>query len=118
MNLSDVFSAVAYKQLAAVDLPHAVSNQHELNGSGPLRDFFGTSGLSRGTIQWHYFSDGQDPLSESGDWTFYDARARSAGRTGRMEWRFYYTGRFLALAAPGDEVVLARTTDGTLYGLV
>lgn len=92
--------------------------QHELNGSGPLRDFFGTKEISRGQINWFYFADNQDVISASGEWTFYDARARSAARTGRTEWRFYYTGEFLQNAREDDEIVLARTIEGELYGLV
>lgn len=115
MNLSDVFKSVAYKKLVAVDLPNYINNQHELNGSAPLRDFFGIDGLSRGEVKWFYFADGQDPVSNEGEWTFYDARANHPTRS---EWRFYYTGEFLSRAAEGDEIVLARTVEGELYGLV
>ncbi len=115
MNLSDVFSAVAYKKLVAVDIPNLINNQHELNGIAALCDFFGTTEPSRGNIQWHYFADNQDVISDTGQWTFYDARANHPTRT---EWRFYYTGEFLANAAPDDEIILARAKDGELYGLV
>lgn len=114
MNLSDVFASVAYKELAAVDIPHYINNQHELNGVAALREFFGTSQKSQGAIMWHYFADDEEPRAEAGEWTFYDARENHPSRT---EWRFYFTGNFLSTAAPGDELVLARTPEGTLYGL-
>ena len=118
MNLSDVFTAVAHKQLTAVDLPDMGSNQHELNGTAVLRGFFGTSEPTRGAVLWHRFADDEEPTADSGEFTFYDARAKSADRTGRSEWRFYYEGRFLDCAGVGDTLVLAKTPTGKLFGLV
>lgn len=118
MNLSDIFTAVAHKELVAVDLPHAGSNQHETNGVAALKDFFGTSGQTRGRIAWHYFADDQDPQQEQNEFTFYDARAKSAERTRRTEWRFYYYGDFLSRASVGDLLVLARSRAGGFYGLI
>lgn len=118
MNLSDVFTAVAHKRLTAVDLPDKGSNQHELNGTAVLREFFGTNEPTRGTVFWHRFAEDEEPTADSGDFTFYDARAKSADRTGRSEWRFYYEGRFLDSAAVGDTLVLARTPAEKLFGLV
>jgi hypothetical protein len=118
MNLSDIFAAVAHKQLTAVDLPDMGSNQHELNGTTVLRGFFGTNEPTRGAVLWHRFADDEEPTADSGDFTFYDARARSADRTGRSEWRFYYEGHFLDCAGVGDTLVLARTPNGKLFGLV
>jgi hypothetical protein len=118
LKLSDVFTAVAHKELVLVDLPHAGSNQHELNGVAALKDFFGTDSETRGRISWHYFADDQEPEQETSDFTFYDARAKSADRTGRSEWRFYYYGDFLSRSGVGDLLVLARSTAGRYYGLI
>lgn len=118
MNLSSVFSEVAHKVLVAVDLPNLGSHQHELNGVSALKEFFGTSGPTRGTLSWHYFADDQEPVQATSEFTFYDARAKSADRTGRSEWRFYYEGGFLALADVGDRFFLARSQSGQLFGLV
>jgi hypothetical protein len=118
MNLSAVFVSIAHKRLVAVDLPGAGSNQHELNGVAGLKDFFSTTERVSGQIAWHYFADDADPAHAEGDFTFYDARARSAARTGRSEWRFYYKGDFLSKAAVGDWFILARTTTGRLLALV
>ncbi len=118
MNLSQIFSAVAHKRLVAVDLPDAGSNQHELNGSGPLREFFGISGETRGAIDWHYFAEDSEPTRMENSFTFYDARAKSAARTGRTEWRFYYYGDFLRRAEEGDLLVIARAHSGKLFGLI
>jgi len=118
MNLSDVFTAVAHKELVAVDLPHAGSNQHELNGVAALKDLFGTDGKTRGRISWHYFADDHEPAQEENDFTFYDARAKTADKTGRSEWRFYYYGNFLSCGDVGDLLVLARSAAGRHYGLI
>lgn len=118
MRLSDVFVAVAHKELVLVDLPHVGSNQHELNGVTALKDLFGTAAKTRGIISWHYFADDLEPQQESNDFTFYDARAKSADRTGRSEWRFYYSGDFLGRADVGDLLVLARSSVGRFYGLI
>src|SRR5262245_50188332 len=91
------------------------SNQHELNGVQALREFFGISGRSRGTISWHYFADDQEPLQETTDYTFYDARENHPTRT---EWRLYYQGSFLAHGDVGDRLYIVRSQSGQLFGLV
>src|SRR5262249_48014112 len=89
--------------------------QHELNGVQALREFFGTDSRTRGTISWHYFADDQEPLQETTDFTFYDARENHPTRT---EWRLYYQGSFLAHADVGDRLYIARSQSGQLFGLV
>ena len=115
VNLSSIFTNVAYKTLVAVDLPNLGSNQHELNGVQALREFFGIAGRTRGTISWHYFADDQEPIREKTEFTFYDARENHPTRT---EWRLYYQGSFLAHADVGDRLFLARSQSGQLFGLV
>src|SRR4051812_24983126 len=120
MRLSSVFSHVMHKELVAGELPNRISNQHELNGTGALKNFFGVTKPVRGEISWHYFSDDQEEPSQAvGGFTFYDSRAKSAARTKRSpEWRFYYFGNFLECAQVGDWAFLARTHSGQLFGLV
>lgn len=119
MNLGDIFSKVAHKQLVAVDLPKLASHQHELNGSLALKEFFGTTDAIRGALNWLYFADDQETNQETSEFTFYDSRAKSSGRTGRSEWRFYYYGEFLSNAKVGDWLVLVRTKfSGQLFALV
>ncbi|MXZ55168.1 MAG: hypothetical protein F4Z14_03255, partial [Gammaproteobacteria bacterium] len=114
MNLSSAFAAIVHKKLVPVDLPDRGSNQHEINGVRALRDLFqGTK--YKGPVTWSYFRDGEDPISEEGSLTFYDARENDPQRS---EWRLYYTGQFLYRADPGDVLILARTETGSLYALV
>jgi len=118
MNLSDAFTAVAIKQIAQVDIPKRGSNQHELNGTSELRRFFKTAERLRTQIHWHYFADGKEVTREDGSLTFYDAREKSVERTGRSEWRGYYRGDFLSVANPGDVLLLAKTHDDELHGML
>lgn len=116
-SLNSIFSSVIFKTLAQVDLPGG-SNQHEINGVNAVKEFFETNQPVAGIIHWHYFSDESDTIQSVGNFTFYDARARSAERTGRSEWRMYYTGEFIGCATPGDVLVLARSLNGRIFGLV
>jgi hypothetical protein len=118
MNLGDAFTKVANKRIALVDLPQVGSHQHEINGVAALRDFFEVSERVNGTVTWIRFADGVDSAPVAGEFTFYDSRAKSVARTGRSEWRFYYSGEPLAGAAPGDLLVLARATSGDVFALV
>src|SRR5512133_3405171 len=99
MNLNSIFSAIAYKRLAHVDLPGG-SNQHEINGSARLLDFFNHQDFGPATISWVYFTDDEEPLHSSSYFKFYDARKKSNLTTGRIEWRLYYRGDFLKIANP------------------
>ena len=117
MNLSNVFQSAAHKRLSSVEIPTLGSNQHELNGVSALRHLFGTAVKIHGTISWHYFADEVDPAEDDGQFTFYDARAKSADRTGRSEWRFYYNSAFLSCASVGDTLIVARTHTGQVFGL-
>lgn len=115
MNLSSAFIAIAHKELVRVDLPDWGSNQHEINGVRSLRDLFQDDEY-QGPVTWSYFKDGDEPVSEEGELTFYDARKHNPLRS--AEWRLYYTGHFLYRADPGDVLILARAEAGRLYALV
>jgi signal transduction histidine kinase len=116
-SLDLVFRSVAYKTLVQVDLPNKGSHQHELNGSRALGKLLGFERL-KGSISWKRFSESDTFESEEGEFTWYDAREKSSSRTGRSEWRFYYTGSFLSRAEVGDVLVFAKTNTGQVLGLV
>ncbi len=118
MGLSNLFSSIAFKTLRTVDLPDLGSHQHEINGAASLRDFFQTGDTVKGKLLWFYFGDGAAPEKSESDFTFYDARAKSADRTGRTEWRLYYSGNFLSTASIGDALILAKDKSGVIFALV
>ena len=106
-DLTTLFDAVAFKVLSRVDLPFVVSNQHELNATVPLRNLFATLENVELECTWYQFAESGTRL-QPGSLKCYDARAKSAERTGRSEWRVYYKGDFLSDAEPGDVIILAR----------
>jgi hypothetical protein len=118
MNLACLFSSVAHKTMAAVDIPEKNSNQHEINGVSALKGVFGTNQTTRGQIRWHYFSDDREPEHATDAFTFYDARARGRKKTHRSEWRFYYRGDFLSRVHEGDLLVIVCGKEGITNALL
>jgi hypothetical protein len=117
LSLASLFTSVAAKQLARVDLPKRASHQHELNGSSRLRAFFGTR-RTEGVLHWHLFREEEEPARDEGKYTFYDPRLKSFAETGRSEWRMYYSGEFPSRANAGDLLVLVRTTAGDVHAMI
>jgi hypothetical protein len=118
MRLNQLFSAIAIKTLSSVDIVGLNSHQHEINGVSALRSFFSTAVAFSDEISWYYFTENNDKYNYTGQITFYDARRRSFARTGRTEWRLYYSGDFMETASPGDYLFLIKTKDDTFKGIV
>jgi len=116
MHISEWIQKIAWKELVRVDLPHCGSNQHEVNGTWALRRFFGCQ--SRENITWVHVAPRNATRRHVGSITFTDVRALCSRFTGRSEWRLYYTGDFLSLANVGDVLLLVRSADYALHGLV
>ena len=110
----DAPSAVL-KVLKAADLRTAPGRAGELRLSSDCLRVFGPDRLS-GTIRWVDCREAP-PRRSAGPFTWYDARARSAARTGRSEWRLYHDEARPA-ARPGDALLLARLPDGSWAGAV
>ena len=104
------------KLLKPVDLPAAGTHHHEINGAPAFRRVFGAERLEA-PIRWIYLGS-KVPVKTTGRFTWYDARARTAERTGRSEWRLYYDGAFPAMARQGDMLLVLRCPDGTFSGAV
>jgi len=118
VKLADTFEALAYKQLVASDLPNRRSHQHELTGVKTLNTIFGPGPKIEGRLKWVFFANADEPASEENAFTFYDARAKTAARTGRSEWRLYYHGNFLNSADIGDLLIVAKTRSHDLLGMI
>lgn len=124
--LSQYFNAVAVKRLSAVEADLLRSHQHEFNGTKELKRLFGNvSGTERKTLpaKFVYLTDAdEEPLVDEGDdcfLTWYDARAKSAGRTGRSEYRLYFpTTRVSMCSAEGDLLILGTLANGMSLVLV
>ena len=114
--LRDSFTGVAFKRLSAVEAHPERSNQHEFNGTRPLRDLLGAD---RETLpaRFLYLDDESDePLTAQGSLTWYDARERHPTRT---EYRLFYPDNPVsAMAVEGDLLLIARRPDGSLLVII
>ena len=64
--LNGYFDGAVAKTLAAVDISPAKSNQHEFNGTGPLRALFGDDDIKGMPTTFAYLEDDADPSSTTG----------------------------------------------------
>lgn len=114
--LSEYFTGVASKILSAVEADTATSNQHEYNGVAPLKNILGTAKQSFNT-QFIYLNDGDDePVTDTGFLTWYDAREAHPTRT---EYRMYFpTTAVSVCAAAGDELFIGLRPDNTVLVII
>lgn len=115
--LSNYFQGVAAKRLRPVEIRPDTSNQHELNGSGPLRTLLGEEEFTRRPAAFIWLGDENAGLSETGWLSWYDARKNQPHRS--AEWRLYYPhSAVLEMAEPGDLLIVARQRSGELLIVV
>lgn len=113
--LSQYFEAVAQKELSAVEVDKAISNQHEFNGAVSLKKIFGAT---RKVYPAHFIylndTDGW-PNGEDGFLTWYDSRENDPKRS---EYRMYYsTTEAFSLASAGDTLFLALRPDERILAI-
>lgn len=111
--LSEYFDGVAAKTLSEVESNTLVSHQHEFNGVEGLRRILGEpSGKVRYHTKFMYFTDFDDePITEDGVMTWYDARqkARIERCVMRWEYRLYFTSNtVMQTANAGDIWIIAK----------
>lgn len=116
-DLADHFDGVAAKILSTVETVGRSSNQHELDGVKALQGLFGrpTERLIIPTRFLLVSDDTDEPVSEDGTLTFYDARLNIPNRS---EYRLYYPASVdaMKMAQPGDVVFIAKQkTGGALF---
>ena len=121
ISLSDYISSVASKKLSRVEINKKVSNQHELNGVGALKQIFGRDSDKQLSFDctFMYLSDDEDDcFSRTGHITWYDSRANNPMRS---EFRLYYSYEFddvMAASGEGDDLHLIKKHDGSLITVV
>ena len=105
--LSQYFDKVAFKSLGAVETNYQVSHQHEFNGVKGIRDMLGDKRETYKAKFIYLTDDDDNPLSEDGTLTWYDARENHPTRT---EWRLYYSPNTpMQLAEEGDALFIAKS---------
>lgn len=106
--------AAAVKILRNVEIDALRSNQHEFNGAVALKRILGNE--SRDIRAGIYYVGHDGAISHYvGGLKWYDARKRSAERTGRSEYRFYYSAGLAPIitrAQEGDTLLLTVDDQG------
>ena len=121
--LSQYFEGIAMKRLSAVEVDLISSNQHEFNGVAELRKILGDPvGKQKFTARFLYLSDQDDePVSDDGYLTWYDAREKGRIERGIMRWecRLYFSPNEVSrCAAEGDLLVIAKRPEELLAIIV
>lgn len=115
-HLSDYFVGVAAKVLSAVEVDTSRSNQHEFNGTAPLRNLLGTGRLQEYPARFIALSDDSEATVTDSTITWYDAREAHPTRS---EYRLYFRSNpVIEQAAPGDLLAIGRTPEGGLLMIV
>lgn len=110
--LSQYFEGVAIKRLSAVEVNASVSNQHEFNGSKPLRNLFGDNRISL-EARFLWLAGENEGFSCEGYLTWYDARENHPTRT---EYRLYFKSNdVMDQAREADMLIVAKRPDGEIY---
>lgn len=116
--LSQYFESVVAKRLSAVETNSRVSNQHEFNGTKPLRRILGeTADKLHFPAIFLWFGNENEGVACEGVVTWYDSRPNKPHRS--SEYRLYFpTTDVSLLAREGDMMFIAKRTDGSLMIIV
>ncbi|MBP3039563.1 restriction endonuclease [Bacillaceae bacterium Marseille-Q3522] len=114
--LSQYFEAIVTKRLSSVEVDINRSNQHEFNGSNPLRNLFGSERLNNYPVTFLWFGGENEGITEESYVTWYDAREKHPKRS---EWRLYFKSNpVIYWAQEGDLLIVARRSNSQVYMIV
>jgi len=122
-SLLNYFTGVVSKQLSSVECDPDASHQHEFNGSAQLKELLGavtgTQKIPFKTVFMYFNDTRNENFSDIGQVTWYDARAKSSSRTGRSEYRLYFSDSpVIEYAKANDLLILAKRPDKTLIVII
>ncbi|WP_414978063.1 type II restriction endonuclease [Brevundimonas sp.] len=110
--LSDLFVGVVAKRLTLVETISERSNQHEFQGTKPLKRLFGDADRRGIPARFIRLSERQESLSDDGFVSWSNVRK---GKPRAPEYHLYYSGNAVTeLMRPGDMLFLALQRDGSL----
>lgn len=115
-SLSTFFTGVAAKRLSEVEVMPKKSNQHEFNGSKPIKEMLG---IEKAKFQSKsiYVNDSEQVIESTADLTWYDSRENNPDRA--AEYRLYYTSNEVVKnAKPGDIIIVGKTPQGELIIII
>ena len=114
--LSDLFVGVVAKRLTLVETVTERSNQHEIQGTLPLRKLLGEDDRRKIPTRFIWLSDEQEALSDNGFMSWSDVRK---GKPRAAEFHLYYSGNVVTERMEEGEVLfLALQRDGSLLVIV
>ncbi len=114
--LSDLFAGVVAKRLTLVETITPKSNQHEFQGTIPLRRLLGDEDRRGIPTSFIWISGEQEALSESGFMSWSNVRK---GKPRAAEYHLYYSGNAVTeLMQPGDMLFLALQRDGSILVII
>lgn len=114
--LSDLFTGVVAKRLTLVETITEKSNQHEFQGTLPLRRLLGEDDRRGIPTRFIWISGEQEALSEDGFMSWSNVRK---GKPRAAEYHLYYSGNAVTeLMQAGDMLFLALQRDGTILVVI
>ncbi len=114
--LSDLFTGVVAKRLTLVETITEKSNQHEFQGTRPLRRLLGDDDRRGIPTRFIWISGEQEALSEDGFMSWSNVRK---GKPRAPEYHLYYSGNGVTeLMQPGDMLFLALQRDGSILVVI
>jgi hypothetical protein len=114
--LSDLFDGVVVKKLTLVETITPSSNQHEIQGTRPLRQMFGDDDRRQIPTRFVWLGQEQDGFSEEGFVSWSNVRK---GKPRAAEYHLYYSSNGVTEAMkPGDTMFLALRSDGSAMMIV
>jgi hypothetical protein len=116
-SLSKYFIGVSAKRLRDVEIKPDKSNQHEINGTVPFRNFLGKE-RTMFEGRFIYLNDNEDDLIENKtSFTWYDSRENDPNRS--AEFRLYYkTNEAITSAEVGDLIIIGKTLENELIAII
>ena len=114
--LSDLFVGVVAKQLTLVETITERSNQHEFQGTRPLRRLMGDEDRRGIPTRFIWISGEQEALAEDGFMSWSNVRK---GKPRAPEYHLYYSGNSVTeMMRPGDMLFLALQRDGSVLVVI
>ncbi|WP_197423778.1 type II restriction endonuclease [Novosphingobium sp. CCH12-A3] len=114
--MSDLFVGVVAKQLTLVETITERSNQHEFQGTRPLRRLMGDEDRRGIPTRFIWISGEQEALAEDGFMSWSNVRK---GKPRAPEYHLYYSGNSVTeMMRPGDMLFLALQRDGLVLVVI
>lgn len=114
--LSDLFVGVVAKQLTLVETITERSNQHEFQGTRPLRRLLGDEDRRGIPTRFIWISGEQEALTEDGFMSWSNVRK---GKPRAPEYHLYYSGNSVTeMMRAGDMLFLALQRDGSVLVVI